>query len=115
MPLAVGVIACLVGDVQRLAGRYVQLGADAADALQHLLQPGDVVLGLGVGVSGFGVGLQHDAVALDRQRFPQALPDFLGDKGHERVQRAQGGFQHVQQGVAGRVLFLLAATLQDGL
>src|SRR5690606_15095492 len=47
-----------------------------------------------------------DGFAADTGLTLDALPDFFGDEGHERVGQAQDHFQHAHQGAAGAALAL---------
>ena len=99
-PLAVRGVAALEQDIQLPGRRQVQLGTDPAYALDHALQPGDMVLGFGIRLAGRGKRREHDGFAFETQQRVDALPDFLGDERHDRVQGPERGLEHVQQRVA---------------
>ena len=77
----------------------LMLGADVADGLDDLDQAFDKALGglVDGGEVGLGIGGDHDGLRRVIEVRAQALPEFLGDEGHEGVQQPQGVVQHLQQ------------------
>ncbi len=104
-----------LGEQQRnlLARRDVHLAADAADFAKHSFEPFDIGDGSCIACAGEfrgqRIGARGHRVAADAEFGRDGLPDFLGDERGDRVQGAQDGFQHAQQGAArgggsGRIL-----------
>ena len=78
----------------------VHLAADLAHAEDHRLQPGGLALGglIGRVVRRLRVGGEHHGGAADAGERRDALPDLLGDEGHERMQRALQRLEELGEG-----------------
>ena len=87
-------------------GTDVHLAADLTNAEHHLHDPAQFGFGGDVAweLLGRRPGRQHDAGAAYAGQRRDAQPDVLGNEGHQRMQRPQQRFQHLQQGAAGGLL-----------
>src|SRR6478752_3980217 len=89
-----------------LARADVHLPADLAHAENDRLDPGRLALGRRVGgeLLGARVGREHDSRPLHAGERGDALPELLGDEGHERVQRTLQRLEHLAQRALGAAL-----------
>ncbi len=96
---AASALAPCTSGARRSRGADVHFAADLPQAEDHALHPVHVRSRRGIGgvVRCARPGGAHDGFAGDAGDRRHALPDLLGDEGHQRMQRAQQRLEHREQ------------------